>query len=126
MTDNAVKQALDVMQRHITALNASDNAALTATLHFPHFRLNGVQLKTWSMPADYFSDFLQRAGSQWSHSAFEDIQVLQSSDDKVHLDVEVRRFRADNTLITSFRSLWVITRIDDVWAVQLRSSFATK
>lgn len=114
------------MNRHISALNAGDEGGLAATLHFPHFRLSGVSLKTWDGPEHYLADFRQRAGSDWGYSRFEDIRVLQSSDNKVHLDAEIHRFRADGSLITRFRSLWIIVEIDGVWGAKFRSSFATK
>jgi hypothetical protein len=126
MTRNAIDSALAVMERHISALNAGDEQQLAATLHFPHFRLSGVSLTTWHTQAHYFRDFLARAGSQWCYSRFKDIQVLQASSEKVHLDVEVRRFAADDALISRFRSLWVIVQIDGVWAAKFRSSFATQ
>ncbi len=124
MDNIAVDAALAVMDAHIVALNARDGAALAATLHFPHFRLSGVNLKKWQTPDSYLQDFLSRAGGDWHYSRFEDIRVLQASQDKVHLDAEIRRFRVDDTLITQFRSLWVITRDDGRWAAKFRSSFA--
>ena len=45
---------------------------------------------------------------------------------KVHLDVEVRRFDAESMLLTSFRSLWVLTNEGGQWAAKMRSSFASK
>jgi len=35
----AVKAAVAVLDNHIAALNARDEAALVATLHFPHYHL---------------------------------------------------------------------------------------
>ncbi len=83
-------------------------------------------MSIWKNPEHYLRDFHARAGEDWCYSAFSDIQVLQSSENKVHLDVEILRYRADNTLITRFRSLWVIVEINEVWAAKFRSSFASK
>ena len=113
-----------VMERHIEALNARDEQGLAETLHFPHVRLSGTRLKTWETPDRYFADFRDRAGSRWTRSAFDDIRVLQASDTKVHLEVEVRRYDANDAIIASFRSLWVITCEGGRWAAKLRSSFA--
>ncbi|MEC9145461.1 MAG: hypothetical protein VYB26_03640 [Pseudomonadota bacterium] len=124
ITDRAVAAAKAVMQAHITALNSRDQAAIAATLHFPHVRLSGTTLKIWDSEDTYFADFLARAGGDWHHSAFADIQMLRAAADKVHLDAEIRRFAADGSLITSFRSLWVITCEAGRWAAKMRSSFA--
>lgn len=125
ITDRAVAAAQAVMQAHITALNSRDQAAIAATLHFPHVRLSGTTLKIWDSEDTYFADFLARAGGDWHHSAFADIRLLRAAADKVHLDAEIRRFAADGSLITSFQSLWVITCEAGRWAAKMRSSFAT-
>ena len=124
ITDRAVAAAKAVMQAHITALNSRDQAAIAATLHFPHVRLSSTTLKIWDSEDTYFADFLARDGGDWHHSAFADIRMLRAAADKVHLDAEIRRFAADGSLITSFRSLWVITCEAGRWAAKMRSSFA--
>jgi hypothetical protein len=47
-----------------------------------------------------------------------------ASVDKVHLDVRFTRFRTDDSVLAQHRSLWVISELKNVWAAQLRSSFA--
>ena len=122
--EQAIKAARRVMAAHISALNSRDQAAVAATLHFPHVWLSGTKLKIWETPDSYFADFLARAGGDWHHSSFEDIRLMRAASDKVHLDAEIRRFTADGSLITSFRSLWVITHENGRWAAKMRSSFA--
>lgn len=122
---DAVTAALAVMDAHIEGLNAHNEAAITATLHFPHIRLSGTELKIWKTEETYFADFRMRAGDDWHHSSFEDIQLVRASDTKVHLDAEICRFTVSGDLITSFRSLWVITFENDRWAAKMRSSFAS-
>ncbi len=124
--DSAIKAALDVMQAHIEGLNARDEARIAASLHFPHFRLSGADLKTWPTADSYFADFKARAGGDWARSSFDDIRVLQASDNKVHLDAEINRYDADDAVITTFRSLWVITCEKGQWAAKFRSSFAPR
>ena len=122
--DEAVAAALGVMDAHITALNSREQSAIAATLHFPHIRLSGTALKIWETEDSYFADFLARAGGEWDHSAFADIRLVRACASKVHLDAEIRRFTAEDRLITSFRSLWVITNEGGRWAAKMRSSFA--
>ena len=122
----AIEQALLVMQMHINALNERDATMLAKTLHFPHHRLSGTNWKTWETAELYFNDFLKRAGNNWKRSTFEDIKVVDASENKVHLDVEIRRYDTNDILISRFRSLWVIVEIDEIWAAKVRSSFAIK
>ena len=120
----AIEAALGVMQAHIDALNVRDEAALAATLHFPHFRLSGTELKVWDGPESYFSDFRARAGSDWARSRFNDIRVVQASNDKVHLDAEIIRYDRNDAVLTRFRSLWILTKENETWAAKFRSTFA--
>lgn len=120
----AIDAALGVMAAHIDALNARDEAALAKTLHFPHHRLAADEMTTWETPDSYFGDFRKRAGDDWSHSRWDDIQVIAAGPRKVHLDVRFTRFRADGTPLGHYRSLWVISEIGCTWGAKLRSSFA--
>lgn len=126
MTTNntEIENALEVLSNHIVALNNHDAEALATTLHFPHYRLSNGTMKVWETPEHYFSDFKSRAGSDWSYSKFENITVVGSSEDKVHVNLDVIRYRADNSEIVRFSTLWVLTMNNSRWAAQLRSSFS--
>jgi hypothetical protein len=119
-----IVEAMAVLDRHLIALNASDATALADTLHFPHYRLAGMRMRVWQTPETYFSDFLARAGEGWHHTRWDFRNVISASRDKVHIDLQFTRFRADDSALGSFRSIWVITSIAGKWAAQLRSSFA--
>ena len=123
-TLSSTEAALAVMSAHLEALNARDETALAATLHFPHFRLAGTTMKIWPDATQYLADFFARAGDSWSYTRWGSLEVISSASDKVHIRARVDRFRADDSLLSRFESLWVISRIDGVWAAQLRSSFA--
>ena len=120
----AIRAAKDLLAAHLAALNAGDEVALAATLHFPHHRLSGGRLQTWPGPEDYFADFRARAGEGWHHSVWDSLDVIAAGADKVHLDVRFTRYREDDSILGQFRSLWVIARLEGAWAAQLRSSFA--
>ncbi len=120
----AVAAAMAVLDRHMEALNARSEAALAATLHFPHFRLSGGRMQVWDGPGSYFADFLARAGEGWHHSAWTSRVPLAASPVKVHLDVTFTRYRGDGSALGEFRSLWIVACIDGRWAAQVRSSFA--
>ncbi|MEM7299475.1 MAG: hypothetical protein AAF468_00190 [Pseudomonadota bacterium] len=124
MTKTAVESAVEVMYAHLAALNSRDEDAIAKTLHFPHFRLSGNNVKIWQSPDNYLEDFHMRAGDTWDHTEWGHLTPIQSSKQKVHLDVQVRRFARDGTLLVEFPSFWAITCIDGVWAAQMRSSFA--
>ena len=122
--DESVVSAMAVLDEHMRALNAGDEEALNATLHFPHYRLAGGKLKVWSGPGEYLADFHKRTTDDWHHSLWDSREVVAADADKVHLSVQFTRYREDGSAIGAFRSIWVVSRLDGRWAAQLRSSFA--
>jgi hypothetical protein len=120
----AVSAALAVLDRFMAALNAGDEPALLATLHFPHYRLAGGRMRVWDQPGAYLGDFLARAGADWHHSGWDFRRVIAAGPAKLHLDVQFTRYRVDNSVIGSFRSLWIVTEDGGRWGVAARSSFA--
>jgi hypothetical protein len=121
----AVAAAMDVLDRFIAALNAGDVAALLATMHFPHYRLAGVTMRVWEAPDEtYLAGFHARAGDGWHHTKWDFRRVIAAGPEKVHLDVQFTRYRADDSVLGRFRSLYVVTRRGGVWAIAARSSFA--
>ena len=108
----AVSAALAVLDRFMAALNGGDEPALLATLHFPHYRLAAGKMRVWDQPGAYLDDFLARAGADWHHTGWDFRKVIAAGAAKVHLDVQFSRYRADNSVIGSFRSLWIVTKDD--------------
>ncbi len=121
---SSVAAAMDVLDRHLAALNAGDASALAQTLHFPHYRLAGVRMTVWEGPGSYLQDFRSRAGEGWHHSGWDFRHPISASSEKVHLDVQFCRYRADRSVLGRYRSIWVVSRIGGRWGAQLRSSFA--
>ena len=119
-----ISSALEVMDRHLSALNEQNTSELAATMHFPHFPLVGSSLKVWKTADRYFHDFRVRAGDSWAHTKLASVTPISAAANKVHLDIRVNRFDTRDQLIVDFTSIWVITKINRVWAAQLRSSFA--
>ena len=116
------RAVLDVMKRHIDALNALDENSLgNPTLS----SLSSSRLKVmYGQKKELPCRFSQRAGNKWALSKWDTIDVQGSSSDKVHLLVQVVRFDDNENVIARFKSLWVITLKGEKWAAQFRSSFA--
>jgi hypothetical protein len=122
----SVAAALAALDRFIAALNRRDEAGVNAALHFPHVRLASGAVRIWEAPGSYrIADFLGRAGDGWHESRWDERLVVHAGADKVHLDVQFSRWRADGSLIGRYRSLWIVTARDGRWGVQARSSFAS-
>jgi hypothetical protein len=78
--------------------------------------------KDAAWPKDFFDRFIEATG--WHYSLWDYRHAVQSTTDKVHFAVQFTRYRANDTVIGHYPSLWIVALIDGKWAVQARSSFA--
>jgi hypothetical protein len=126
----AVAAAMKCLDDFMIAWNAHDIKALEETMNFPHVRLSGANSLTISsngdMTQEMFEKMLKDAPSlkDWHHSAWETRDVVAVSPDKVHIQTRFVRYRADNAVLSSFDSLYVVTKESGHWGVRMRSSFA--
>ncbi len=121
------RRALAVMDEFMAAFNAGDAKRWAGTLNYPHVRIASGQVMVTQNAEEYagrfsFDEFRRRTG--WHHSAWDDKQIVQASDDKVHIAVKFTRYRSDGSEIASYRSLYIVTNDNGHWGVQARSSFA--
>jgi hypothetical protein len=119
-----IAQAMAVLDEHMAALNAQNDSRLFATLHFPHYRLAGGRMQVWESPDSYLADFHARVGTGWHHTLWDFHNVIVGSPEKIHFDVQFTRYRADDSIIGSYRSLWIVAKLGGRWAVQARSTYA--
>ncbi len=123
----AEAEALAVMDAFLDAFNASDVEAWADTLVFPHVRLASGTVRVFGNRAEFVAamDMVAFAASTgWRRSAWDDMQIVQSSPEKVHIRVRFSRFDAQDDLIASYDSLYIIEAADGRWGVRARSSFA--
>lgn len=124
--DDAALAACDAFME---AFNRSDMAAWRRTLNYPHVRLAEGSVVVSNTPAEYerewdFAEFARRTG--WHHSSYDHKQVVQRGPDKAHVAVRFSRYRADGSKIATYDALYVVTRVDGHWGVQIRSTFAPR
>lgn len=119
--------ALAVMHAFLDAFNARDTAAWADTLHFPHVRLAGGEVHVYPDREAFLAAMDMNAFAAafgWDHSTWDDMRIVQSSPDKVHVAVLFSRFDAAGNKLASYHSLYVIEQIGGRWGVRARSSFA--
>ena len=121
--EKAVKTAIFFMDR----FNNQDNKGCSNAVNFPHARVGkgGNLVVTDNLPIqneEYFEWFTNVYG--WNHSCWDYRKVIQSDLNKVHLQVQFSRYRADGSRIGVFPSFWVITNQKGHWGIKMRSSFA--
>ena len=117
--------AMRVLDAFMTGFNARDLRAWEAAYHFPHFRFAGGRLTVLDAAGERSpAVFDALAATGWHHSAWLSREVVQASEEKVHVVVEFARFRADGSELARYRSLYVLSREEGRWGIRGRSSFA--
>lgn len=119
--------ALAAVDEYFASFNARDPARFARSLHYPHMRIDGrAKTSLWQRWEDYAAqvDFSTIAArGNWHHTQLDSAEVIQAGQDKVHVLVRYTRFDPDNQPILSEESLYVVTLVDNRWAIQMRSSF---
>ncbi len=130
MIDEAHRKQIEkdcnrVLDDFMAALNACDAAAMDRCMHFPHPRIANAKVlvyeKAGSNPMDLFDRLKQT--DNWSHSRWESREVIQCDESKAHVMLSYTRFRADDSVIGVYDSLYIMTQVDGRWGIQARSSF---
>ena len=116
---------LQVLDRFMEALNAHDARGMDAAMNFPHVRIANNTVIIYPEPGRNPLDLFERLTAEdgWHHSTWNDRHMVQYGDTKAHMVVEYTRYRADNSVIGVYTSLYVVTLQDGKWGIQARSSF---
>ncbi len=65
-----------------------------------------------------------RERENWHVSTFDSLETSIVSANKVHLELVFSRWHPDGTRYWTVPALWVATRVDGHWGIQLRSLMA--
>ena len=96
-------------------------------LHFPHVRLweNKFSIfedaEAFLKGFDFQTENLKKEG--WDHTVTLDIKAVQSEEKKVHLLLHQSRRNKEGKEYHNFQTLWILTKINNKWGIQFRSSF---
>lgn len=124
MTEDSRTQALAAVERYLAALNARDTDAIRAAFNFPHFRIGAQgKLARFETPEDYdFSHFLRTTeADRWHHTRWDSTEVVFATEGKAHVAVNFTRYRADDSVIGRYFSLYVVTCREGHWGIQVGS-----
>ena len=123
--DSIRADVMAVLNEFMTQFNALDIDAWEATFHFPHYRLASGTMNVLEEPSGRTAAQLKNSlGPLWHHSAWIHRNIVHLSKNKVHVDTRFARYRADNTIIAEYNSLYILTFENGRWGIKLRSSMA--
>ena len=116
-------EAQKTLVEYFRAWNAEDNEAITQASNFPRLSLGGNgQVVVRESPEDITTDFeLLRQGEGWDHTTLDLFEAVQVSVDKVHFKVVFSRHYEDGTTYRTIPALYVITKQNGHWGLQLQS-----
>lgn len=125
----SVAAAMAVTDAFLDTFNALDAAGHAATLAYPHIRLASGQVRIWqdieeATAAMELGMAALRDRVGWDHSRWNHRLLIHDLGNKVHLDVEFTRYRADGSVIGVYPAVYVIVETDGGWGIQCRSSAA--
>jgi len=126
-TDAKTRQlVMKVLDDYMTTFNAHDLKGWEGTYQFPHHRLASGKLTTLERAGlrDSTKAFAALEKSGWHHSKWDHRNIIQASGDKIHVDTQFSRYRADGSKIGSYESLYILTLENGRWGVKMRSSYA--
>ncbi|MBT6277373.1 MAG: hypothetical protein HOI95_24985 [Chromatiales bacterium] len=123
----ALEAASAAMDGFMEAFNAEDADALrTRWFHFPHVRFHSGKVSVMERPEDFYLLVWNREGQsrEWHRTAWDYYEPIDVGEEKVHFRVQFTRYRADNSAIGTYKSLYIVTFQDGRWGIQGRSSWA--
>ena len=118
----------NVIEDYIKAFNKRDSIKMADLFNFPHVRLANDNVSVISK-SEYLSNQEKVTkllkNENWHHTEIKEIKNIQSSKTKVHFIIRFLRLDKDRKVIHDFKTLLIVTKINNRWGVQFRSSFLT-
>jgi len=126
MTDSASETAaLQCLDDFMAAWNSRDLPAFAATFNYPSVRIASGRIRIIESAASHLPDLFDRmAATGWHHSAWLKRDIIHSGPDKVHINTRFGRYREDGSTIGEYDSIYIVSKQDNHWGIQGRSSFA--
>ena len=116
-------EARAALEEYFRAWNDADNAAVAAISNFPRVSIGGNgQVVVRETPEEIVIDFdALRAAEGWDHSTLDLADAAHVSEDKVHFRIVFSRRRADGSPYRTTPGLYIVTRQNGHWGLQLQS-----
>ncbi len=121
------QEVMAVLDDFMSSFSNSDPTGHAATYHVPHFRLARGRMSSWETREDvvvaHGRIFKNLNDSEWHHSDWLEREIISIDEGKAHVATRVGRFREDGSEIVSFKSLYILIKIEGRWGIKFRSSY---
>jgi len=112
-----------VINAYFPLFSRRDVAGLLAVVHFPHIRVTASGTVIIPTPSDWTGDPTPLEDG-YHHTELESLTFVQSDAVKVHALVVFSRYGLDGVRYVSYPTLWIVTKVEGKWGIQVRSTFA--
>lgn len=119
----AKSAARSVIDDFFTAWNGANNEAMLETMNLPHaFIIRNGRAAVAKTPEGIATDFdAMRKREGWHHSKYQDLELIHAAPDKVIAKLTFTRHHEDDSIYATVPVLWIITKQDAHWGIQLRA-----
>ncbi len=122
------KSAIEALHTFMEAFNSLDKDRIVATLHFPHAVHSDGNDPTLYADGDEFWGFLKpqlanmKDREGWAYSTLDAVEVANETPNTIHVLVTFSRRNAAGDAYGVAKGLWVVTKKNERWALQVRST----
>jgi len=115
-----------VLDQYVEAWNAADNEAIADVSNFPRLSIGTAgQVVVRQNSDEIETDFnLLRQAEGWDHTTLDFVEAVHVGPDKVHYRVVSSRRRSDGSAYRTAPALYIVTRQNGHWGLQLQSILA--
>lgn len=120
---DAERAAHTVIDKFFTAWNGADNEAMHNVINFPHaFIVRDGRAAIADTPQSMVMNFqAMREREGWHKSEYHGLEFIHASADKVIAQLTFTRHHEDGSIYRTVPVLWIITKQDAHWGIQLRA-----
>ena len=123
------KLAVQSLYDFVNAFSNANKEGVLSSLHFPHStHADGSDPRLFQNGEEYW-EFLSYQIKQmrelegWTHFTIDLAEIINIAPQTVQILVEFSRRRADGSAFGVGRGIWIATKKQDQWGMQVRSAF---
>lgn len=117
------EEARKVIEAYFPLFSKRDAKGLLRVVNFPHIRVTNSGTLTIPSANEWKGDPTPLE-KHWRESRLDSLTFVQSDATKAHALVVFSRFKSDGTRYLSYPTLWIVTKVNGHWGIQIRSTFA--
>ncbi|MEO7653140.1 MAG: hypothetical protein ABIZ80_22000 [Bryobacteraceae bacterium] len=117
------EEARKVINAYFPLFSKHDAKGLLSVVNFPHIRVTDAGTLIVPSAKEWTGDPTPLE-EHYHHTELDSLTFVQSNAVKAHALVVFSRYKADGKRYISYPTLWIVTKVNGHWGIQVRSSFA--